>query len=67
MQRNDRKNWVVGRTVEEATERARILANGKSLNSGKMKMSSILGSHLDCGLSQIWDGQKRYSASYMAN
>jgi valyl-tRNA synthetase len=30
MQRNDGKNWVVGRTVEEATERARILANGKS-------------------------------------
>ncbi|KAG2100061.1 tRNA synthetases class I-domain-containing protein [Suillus cothurnatus] len=29
-ERNDGKNWVVGRTVEEATERARILANGKS-------------------------------------
>lgn len=30
MQRNDGKNWVVGRSVEEATERAKILANGKN-------------------------------------
>ncbi|KAG1759709.1 tRNA synthetases class I-domain-containing protein [Suillus occidentalis] len=28
--RNDGKNWVVGRTMEEATERAKILANGKN-------------------------------------
>ena len=25
---NDGKNWVVGRTLEEATERAKVLANG---------------------------------------
>jgi len=25
---NDGKNWVVGRTLEQATERANILANG---------------------------------------
>lgn len=28
MQVNDDKNWVVGRTLEEATERAKALANG---------------------------------------
>lgn len=28
--RNDGKNWVVGRTVEQATERAKILADGKN-------------------------------------
>lgn len=27
-QANDGKNWVVGRTLEEATERAKVLANG---------------------------------------
>ncbi|KAG9315147.1 tRNA synthetases class I-domain-containing protein [Chiua virens] len=27
---NDGKNWVVGRTLEEATERAKVLASGKS-------------------------------------
>jgi valyl-tRNA synthetase len=25
---NDGKNWVVGRTLEEATERAKVFANG---------------------------------------
>lgn len=28
VQRNDGKHWVVGRTLEEATERAKVLANG---------------------------------------
>ena len=28
MQANDGKNWVVGRTLDEATERAKVLANG---------------------------------------
>lgn len=28
MQANDGKNWVVGRTLEQATERAKVLANG---------------------------------------
>lgn len=28
LQINDGKNWVVGRTLEEATERAKVLANG---------------------------------------
>lgn len=26
---NDGKNWVVGRTLEQAEERARVIANGK--------------------------------------
>jgi len=30
LQINDGKNWVVGRTLEEATERAKVLANGAS-------------------------------------
>ena len=25
---NDGKNWIVGRTLEEATERAKVFANG---------------------------------------
>jgi len=28
IQENDARNWVVGRTLEEATERAKLFANG---------------------------------------
>ncbi len=29
VQKNDGKNWIVGRTLEEATERATVLAAGQ--------------------------------------
>ncbi|KAG2737824.1 hypothetical protein P692DRAFT_20883193 [Suillus brevipes Sb2] len=56
--RNGRKSWVVGRTLEEATERAKTLANGK--NSRLDEDEDVLDTLFSSGLWVFSILDKRY-------